>query len=366
MSAYPIAAVTVAVYPGGFQESVTVKNSGSSVIYLSHLPKVTTNDYPLSPGSSLVWDARKPLFAACAAGQTSTLLVLENSGNLFDASAVASQILTQGLATQIADAITLNGVPPINPFDLLYSGSALGNQILVSGRLATANYASLDLTVSEKLPGAAPASPLPRDFTVSWYRNTDADSDGPLAVDYFHGISSEGTAYSDDGALVSLPVRGPFCYIVGSANARTTNTYQVRAVGSYRTIPKIQYSLSSGYHRIPAAPFVPIGEGLDRYVGFYAASVAAGTYVFYVPHIKGRSLASCTFNSPSTSTLLLRLGDFASSGGSVPWRAKQQVGTGAFQEIVFDADLPMRAQVLLVTVFGTNATEVTASLAFGE
>ena len=121
-STVAIAGRTV-IYPSGLQSALTLKNVGAETVYLDSQANVNTGGFPLGVNSSMVWDANRPLYAYAGNGQ---LLVSENSGNLFDAQAVAAEIIAGGLAGDIAAQIALNGAPPIDQPVLLYSNNSLG------------------------------------------------------------------------------------------------------------------------------------------------------------------------------------------------------------------------------------------------
>ena len=99
-----------AIYPSGLQSALTLKNVGAETVYLDSKANVNMGGFPLGVNSSIVWDANRPLYAYADNGQ---LLVSENSGNLFDAQAVAAEIIAGGLAGDIAAQIAINGVPQI-------------------------------------------------------------------------------------------------------------------------------------------------------------------------------------------------------------------------------------------------------------
>src|SRR4030042_1826862 len=77
----------------------------------------------LPPLSTKVWEAGDPCFAICGAGLTARLNVSKNSGDLQNPAAIATSILTQGLAQQIATNIKLLGVPPIDRAAVIVSRS---------------------------------------------------------------------------------------------------------------------------------------------------------------------------------------------------------------------------------------------------
>ena len=97
---------------GDQNPGVTVKCLGDSELWLAQTPTVDeSNGYVLSPGSSVVWEAGKALFLGGKAGGRA--FISDNSGALFDASAVASSMIQQDLAGKIAESIRVEGIPPV-------------------------------------------------------------------------------------------------------------------------------------------------------------------------------------------------------------------------------------------------------------
>ena len=97
---------------GDQNPGVTVKCLGESEIWLAQTSAVDeSNAYILSPGSSVIWEAGKVLYLGGPLGGRA--FVSDNSGSLFDASAVASAMIRQDLAGEIAQRINVEGIPPV-------------------------------------------------------------------------------------------------------------------------------------------------------------------------------------------------------------------------------------------------------------
>lgn len=108
------------IYPNGRQNAITIKNTGDDAVYLAERSIGDPNGgFPLGAKSSMIWDAGKPLYAWAPTGQ---LIIADNSGNLFDAQAIAGEIIAGGLAQEIAENIRITGTPSINKQTDLYSG----------------------------------------------------------------------------------------------------------------------------------------------------------------------------------------------------------------------------------------------------
>lgn len=137
MNTYTITGPTP-INPTALQAAVTVRNLGTETLYLSSSPITSASSgFPLGSGSSMVWDAGRPLYAYATNG---AMGVSDNSGNLFDASAVASELLASGLAGQIASQIAISGAPPLPLHDVLFSGVVTAG---VPVQLDVSKYSSL-------------------------------------------------------------------------------------------------------------------------------------------------------------------------------------------------------------------------------
>ena len=188
--------VTVPIYPSGRQDSVTLYNAGDAVAFVDSQPQAASG-YPLSPGSTLSWDAKRPLYAACAKGAPTSLLVTDNGGAVFDASAIAGQILSQGLAQSIASSILATGVQTVNnPVRIVdksftspgpstagtqhvisatYEGWGIGTPDPFAEPLDTSRVGSLIISISNSLPPSTMTRPeyqVQIFWTDAFYDNT--------------------------------------------------------------------------------------------------------------------------------------------------------------------------------------------------
>lgn len=106
-----VGTVVVPAFPSEYGAALTVQNSGAVTVFLGDATGMNVaTGFPLSPGSTIVWDKGRPLYAVVASG-TGQVTVLANSGSLNDVSAIATAIIDAGLANDIADRIALVGVP---------------------------------------------------------------------------------------------------------------------------------------------------------------------------------------------------------------------------------------------------------------
>lgn len=132
MANFPVGRTSTGIFPDGRQGPVTLYNTGVNIVYVSESVNAT-DGYPLSPGSTLVWDAGRKLFATTGQAGVGSINVTDNGGSVFDASAVAGQILSQGLAGQIAASIFESGVPLVDKPTTLFAGSFGSPTVIPAG-----------------------------------------------------------------------------------------------------------------------------------------------------------------------------------------------------------------------------------------
>jgi hypothetical protein len=215
-----------------YWDSVLIINDGTQYAFLGNDSTVNvTSGFPLGPGSNKVWDGKQALYAVCVAGLPTTIRIIDNSGAMFDVTNVAGQILAQGLAGQIANAINVVGVPPIDRPEVVYQDTialaAAG--AFTSAVIDSAAFNSLTVHIDE-VNGAAGSCATARQFYIWTY----ADAAGTIFM--------SGDTYSympSNGFVLITPnmLKGPYIQFVfpplgaGAALA----TINITAVGSYRT-----------------------------------------------------------------------------------------------------------------------------------
>lgn len=232
--------------PNGYGDDVTITNTGTATAYLdSDQPDSTTSGQPLSAGSSLTWAKDQPLWTV--APVATTLVVSENTGAIFDAGAIASQILAQGLAAQIAAAINVVGVPAIESATVLMNFSVVTPAFAnpgFGGIVDCSRYQSLRAYFSETY--AIGVILPPRPITVTWY--ADAAGTIPIGFDAFNVPTGTNAGLVPvASALVAVPCRGPFFELSAQAIGGDS-TAGVVVVGSYRPVQDLKWSkLTDGF-----------------------------------------------------------------------------------------------------------------------
>lgn len=270
-----------------------IVNTGPVVVYASDTDPVgdPSQGLPLKPGSSVPWDADLPLYMVCPTKGMVT--IVGTSGVPFDAGAIATEIIDQGLAQSIANAVEASGLSGDIATDILTSGlgsniagnivasglaSAIAQNIAISGappidrytqlhrvtgtgtgystgQIDTSSYASINIHVSNGFPSRLSSGK----FNVSWY-SSGAQPGFPtvalIAQDEFY----IGTGVYTD---VTLPVRGAVAVISVSGNSGSCG---FDLYGSYKA----------------SKPFY-LGQGAGTFSGSLAGSGFHGMQTWYGP-----------------------------------------------------------------------------------
>ena len=256
-----------------------VNTSTTATVYLDTTRGVTaTSGMPLPPQSTKRWESGDPCFAICAAGNTATINVSDNAGELANPAAVAGQILTQGLAGQIASAITLSGVPIIDTPALIYNNQ----QVVASnafpagtGTIDVSRYQTVVFSVQEQNLGTLGLINI-RDYSMQWL---DA-SGNVLDVDNFMTSLCSGTFLQ-----AKVPCKGASLIITPASAITTTNaTITIQVFGSYRPANKQRWRiLPTGIHGNSGT--VSAYESGDYGVFTMQAALAAGATTTDYPYV---------------------------------------------------------------------------------
>lgn len=158
--------------PGVTHAGALVVNEGPGVVWLDTDPAPGTAPMPLSPGDSVPWDANRGLSLTADQLRATSVLVTDNSGQPSPATAIARAILEQGLAIDIASAISLAGVPAIDrPAVLLAPTTATVPRGVtwLSGSLDVSSYATCIVTLAARKSGTGtPAIPAQVTAELRW------------------------------------------------------------------------------------------------------------------------------------------------------------------------------------------------------
>ncbi|HXK36062.1 MAG TPA: hypothetical protein VJ553_00585 [Candidatus Paceibacterota bacterium] len=294
-------------------DSSLVTNIGANTIWLGNDSTVgITSGLPLNPGANKPWEAGQALYAVCAPGFGSTLQMIDNDGSTFDPTAISSALLIGGLATQIATAINLLGVPPVDQAALAYAniqnvalGVAWNSPIIDVSR-----YNSLSIGIYET-NGAAGSCLVPREIYLWSF------------IDPLGAIANDGRRYAympSGGGLLVTPSanRGPYIQIgvaalgAGAANASVDMTIvgSMRMTGTQERVEMINVQAGGGFTNRTgdegvwiAQGNMPIGTTSEFPVtyagpatfGWEIGNVTTQAYVRILDQMAGFQIASMSF-----------------------------------------------------------------------
>lgn len=262
----------IQIYPAGLQASLLIRNNDSTNhVFLATVASGTGFD--LGPGSAIVWSPGNALYASVTLGKPVTVTLLDNGGDLFDASAIAAQI-------------SISGAPPVDaPVTLVSSTSNVGN--FSSGSLNVQSYQSVKIVIQES-DTAASATPV--------YFQVDVD---------FNSVSIQTrrsyvfAAGSNSGSIeLFVPCEGSTMTFAVKPMTGTPvgagHQYTYSAVASYRPVTKPRVFLNSGWWGTSTATINTDSFGRDRYASLDLAPKAAGVLLMEYPP---------TFNGTLTYTI---------------------------------------------------------------
>lgn len=229
---YTLTAEPTTATGSGFAAGALLYNQGPGTAYAADTPGNEVDGFPIRAGASMTWDAQRPLYLTSSAG--AVLVLDQDSGSsLFNPADIASQILDQGLAGDIAASIKAGGVPvvdaPLSLSNVISAPAPLG-----VGPFDMTPYASVFFNVT-----IATTSPLSISDIV---KVTIAFGNSGLITS---GITIEGNA----GCIITgyVPVTGPQMQFAVTTPSLTASTYTVttNVFASYRTVAHPSYTVSN-------------------------------------------------------------------------------------------------------------------------
>lgn len=337
--------------PNGYGDDVTILNTGTATAYIdSDQQDSTTSGQPLSAGSSLTWTKGQPLWTV--APTPTTLVVSDNSGPIFDAGAIAAQILAQGLAAQIASAINVVGVPAIESATVLlnYSQVTTAGQstIPLGAPLDVSRYQSLRIYCSDTyiIGGAYPP---PRPYEITWY--ADALGTIPVGADAFNTPTGTNGIVPAASAVISVPCRGPYFSIAGPSITVGPSTVGIVVIGSYRPAQDLKWSkLADGFSGSSGVVLLsPSATGDQGGTFSISANLPVGTSTDY-PILPGGDCLSMLAIGVSTGNVNYEIRDTYSNR----FVYRRVIPAGAAQSFVDRIVLPNSPISVGVTVAGST------------
>lgn len=233
-------------YPQG--DPYTVTNVGSVTVYLGDERNIyPSTGFPLNPGASRVWDAGVTLYAIANPGDTGRVNVSRGSGVVTDPASVASQILTQGLASAIATQISIAGAPAIDSPQILLSGHAVLNatppgDVFTIDHLNKWQSVSVIIQTTPSYGGARGIFPLR--LWVSWHMGGYPVAEKSLLV----LTGDDGGMQFPSRIVADLPVLGD----------SLSFGLEAPSLGGYPDIPIYTQYVVTGSYRSLAAPMVMV------------------------------------------------------------------------------------------------------------
>ena len=285
------------------QDKFLYNRDTTATIYLGTDRGISAySGFPLPPQSTKRWPAGDPLFAITDPGGTAILNVSDSSGEFVNPAAVASQLLTQGLDTAIANAINVVGVPAIERLtELLNTGALVFTDGVVPADTAVMDcraFPSLIVNLGQVVAGYT--GYVDRLVTVRWLASTNPLAPSLSSQTFFLSAAA-------GGGEITLPTRGPYVQITyGSIAVGTDANFSTQVWGSYRTIPRTRGYFSSGaIAPAPAIMMVPVKTSESQWA--YQTTVPPATSAVAIPdvYVPGRVLCSVKMTAASAASELI-------------------------------------------------------------
>lgn len=368
--------------------SVTLYNPEPvTVIYVDSQNPATINSQPINPGAQLVWTQRE-CYAVCAAGESGNLLVSENDGNLTDPNAIASAIIDQGLAQDIANAIQITTVPAgDNPTILLDLDNIQAPAVsVIEPAFDCAKFQSLIVTAIGPGGGSTGLIELDLGWSVSETPSYDDDftrpdnaslsvnaplpwaiggTDSPFGIKGNHAVKSSGTneagAYIDIasdvqtvsvtlGSITGFSFAGPVCNGTNQATdgyafvAHSSGTFQL-----FRNASNTGLSLSG----VPApGDVLTMTSDGNGHIKCYVNGALKGSYTDPTP-LTETTCGMVLGDSGNLASLSAFHADPTGSASGVP--VSVIIGHDTFQtEKALSACIPCRGTSAVLTLTGIN------------
>jgi hypothetical protein len=241
-----------AIAPSGAQSALTLNNAdNSATIYVAENPGL--NGFPLLPGMTIGWDSGRPLWAWADVGTAPILYALDNAGQIVNPKAIADLILAGGLASAIASAISLQGVPVVDKPVILYDSGITAAFNFSAGPIDVSKYASVYVLLQTEVGVQNNTG-----FVVTARLTTSAGgyifgSYEGIVVSKIPGFIVGGPngpiLITRETVLLRLPVVGDTLdvragVLFGTASP-TNNDVRVVVLGSLKTLPKPSISTTA-------------------------------------------------------------------------------------------------------------------------
>lgn len=313
----------VNIFRDGYPEPLTVYNSGTLDLLVTDDDTGTSDGFPLSPGTTIVWDAKRPLAAQVVAGEvgTGTLVVLDNSGAVSNPSAIAAALLVGGLAGAIASAIAISGAPPLNAYNVIGQPSVLN-----AGSLTSPTFAPQDVRKYNSIVATVHMSPLVGSFTTSkpayrsmafqWFTDNNGAPGSNITTDtYYLCEAAAGNAYF--GTYVRTPCRGAWLVISfgpvqNSTAGNHTTTITSLITGQYASVLQPQMQLTTAIWNTDPSAFgwsFSNGDFTDNFWSVSIAKASGASPITYPPVQNGNVFLNVACNAVGVATMFVTVYD---------------------------------------------------------
>jgi len=346
----------------------TIYNTGTVIVYLDEDQAVQPySGVPLRPGSTIQWDADRCAYAVTDPGNIGALTVLDNQGYLFDAGAIATQILGQGLAADIATHIAISGAPPIDINALLLSQNVA---ILAADiRFPTASPFDLDMTryqsvliTVEETPTASHTEPVAREIQVWW-----TDAAGVLLDSGSFWVSDNNLSPAGFFASYQTAVKGARMYLVAKANALNTGpVLAVNVTGSYKPVAKSRTVIRS-QRWLSSAALGARGSALDNFVSASVPVTPLLVTYGYPPSKSGPATFSVRFTDVLTAGVLrVEVRDLAVDATLATAAAVIGSQVDTVSTFIHIPNRPLKLAIISSSTMTPVSTSVVASLVYSD
>jgi hypothetical protein len=293
---YELSTVTLPLFPGGYQGALMLYNEGPGNVYVSDSPSLNAaTGWPVAKGTTVSWAPNRALYAC--SDTTATLAADANVGSMTSAVDVANALIGSGLASDIADAISIKGVPSIDEPALLFTktGSFLSTSSGWNLGLDTSTWIDISKYNSIYVHTVANAQAVPGSadtfVTSAWMMpGVNVSPATTLAIESCDcALTQEPNDGNGSWSHLSLPAQGSGLYLYVAPNADSTlPSYTVNftttVYGSFRSVPNAklyaqnQHLIGAGSGRNPVldSPTIP---GMDSMHYSFNINVAANTGV---------------------------------------------------------------------------------------
>lgn len=235
-----IGAATTVVSTNGFDAAALIKNTGGSPLYAAAVPITDASQgFPIDAGGgTLTWAQGRPLYLIAPAGATSAVIDPGNGdGATTSPTDLANAILAGGLAQQIATAVNVTGVPPIDaPVELIsFSGSSDGLKTFIG------NEAPIDVSKYQSLRVYINIDDGPATDTTQCFSFGFADTAGATFQRTVYVEGHGGTSITGD-----FPCLGDYLFPLFDQPTETEYTIASYALyGSFRTSEKPRWQVAN-------------------------------------------------------------------------------------------------------------------------